>query len=61
MGYEPIVDKANNIFITKPAHKNYKHLPTILLQGHSDMVGTKDSSSKHDFLKDPIQIQIKDG
>jgi dipeptidase D len=55
------VDKANNIFVTKPAHKNCKHTPSVLLQAHSDMVGTKDSSSKHDFLKDPIQTQIKNG
>jgi dipeptidase D len=61
LGYTPYVDNANNIFVTKPAHPNCKNLPTVLLQGHSDMVGAKDPSSKHNFLKDPIETVVKDG
>jgi dipeptidase D len=61
LGYSPYVDKANNIFVTKPAYAGYEKLPTVLLQGHSDMVGSKDPLSKHDFLKHPIQTMIDKG
>jgi dipeptidase D len=47
--------------VTKPAHPKYQKLPKVLLQGHSDMVGAKEPSSKHDFSKDPIQTIIKNG
>jgi dipeptidase D len=55
------VDKAQNILVRKPATKGYEKLPTVMLQGHSDMVGAKDPSSPHDFKKDPIKIKIVDG
>jgi dipeptidase D len=61
LGYQPYVDAANNVFVTKPAYAGYEKLPIVLLQGHSDMVGSKDPTSTHDFLKDPIQTIIKDG
>jgi dipeptidase D len=61
LGYTPYVDKANNIFVTKPAYSGYEKLPTVLLQGHSDMVASKDPTSNHDFLKDPIQTIVENG
>jgi dipeptidase D len=33
--------------------------PTIILQGHMDMVCEKNSDVKFDFTKDPIQLKIK--
>jgi dipeptidase D len=53
------VDKHNNIFVTKPAYVGFEKAPIILLQAHSDMVASKAPTSKHDFLKDPIQTIVK--
>jgi dipeptidase D len=61
LGYTPIVDKAQNILVRKPASKGCEKLPTVMLQGHSDMVGAKDPSSTHDFKKDPIKIKVVNG
>lgn len=54
-------DKLNNIFITKTASKGYEKCSPIILQGHIDMVNEKTPDSKHDFSKDAIKLQIKDG
>jgi dipeptidase D len=61
LGYSPYVDKANNIFVRKPAYKGYEKAPVVLLQGHTDMVGSKDPTSQHDFFRDPIKTLITDG
>lgn len=39
----------------------YEKLPTICLQAHLDMVGNKTIDSKHDFLKDPIDVLEENG
>lgn len=54
-------DAANNVFMKKPASPGKKDHPPVLLQGHLDMVCEKTPESVHDFLKDPISIQIRDG
>lgn len=54
-------DSVNNVFIKKPASSGKEDHPAILLQGHLDMVCEKTQESMHDFLKDPISIQIRDG
>lgn len=54
-------DAANNVFIKKSASPGKEDHPPILLQGHLDMVCEKTPESAHDFLKDPISIQIRDG
>lgn len=61
LGYEPILDKHGNIYVKKPAAKGYEKLPTVCIQGHSDMVGAKDEASLHDFIKDPIKPIIDKG
>lgn len=48
-------DSANNILIRKPGSSE-----PVILQGHSDMVCEKESSSDHDFSADPIPL-IRDG
>lgn len=35
-------DEWNNVIIRKPASKGYEHCPTVVLQGHLDMVCEKD-------------------
>ncbi|WP_094228699.1 aminoacyl-histidine dipeptidase [Methanolobus psychrotolerans] len=47
-------DSVNNVVIRVPASKGYEDLPTIVIQGHMDMVCEKTCGSTHDFTKDPI-------
>lgn len=51
-------DEAGNVLITKSATKGKENLPTVILQGHVDMVCEKNSSTVHDFDKDPIETII---
>jgi dipeptidase D len=48
------VDAAGNLIITKPASPGREEAPTLLLQGHLDMVCQKNADSRHDFMRDPI-------
>lgn len=57
---ETKTDDAGNVVIKKPASPGMKNKPTVVLQGHLDMVCEKNSDVDHDFSKDPIQLQ-KDG
>ena len=52
-------DKAMNVIIKKPGTTGYEKSPTVIIQGHMDMVCEKDASSNHDFLKDPIKFVVK--
>lgn len=54
-------DSAGNVLITKEATKGRETSPTIILQGHSDMVCEKNNGVIHDFSKDPIKAVIEDG
>ncbi len=49
-------DKVNNVLIEVPASPGYENSPTIVLQGHMDMVCEKTPDSTHDFTKDPIEF-----
>ncbi|NLJ97115.1 MAG: aminoacyl-histidine dipeptidase [Clostridiales bacterium] len=53
-------DSANNVIIIKEATPGYENEPTIMLQGHMDMVCEKRKEHTHDFLKDGIKL-IVDG
>lgn len=53
-------DKANNVIIKKPASSGYENSPTVVIQGHMDMVCEKNHNTIHDFEKDPIKV-IYDG
>ncbi len=54
-------DKTHNVCIIKEASKGKENVPTLVLQGHQDMVCEKKSGVRHDFLKDPIEFVIEDG
>lgn len=60
LGLESIQDKALNIIIKKPASKGYENAPTVIIQGHMDMVCEKNNDTIHDFKKDPIKLVVKD-
>ncbi|NEZ46574.1 aminoacyl-histidine dipeptidase [Clostridium niameyense] len=55
-----IQDKYLNIIIKKEATKGYESAPTVILQGHMDMVCEKHPYIQHDFEKDPIEFEIKE-
>lgn len=54
-------DKTGNVCIVREASKGKENVPTLVLQGHQDMVCEKRSGSRHDFLNDPIEYVIEDG
>ncbi len=53
-------DKWNNVIIKKPAAVGRENDSTVMIQGHTDIVGEKTAESRHDFEKDPIKL-IFDG
>lgn len=53
-------DEVGNVVMIKPATPGHEDAPTIILQGHQDMVAEKRGDKEHDFLNDPITT-IVDG
>lgn len=51
-------DEYNNVIIRKPASKGYEKHPTVIIQGHLDMVCEKEPASTIDFLTDGLDIAI---
>jgi dipeptidase D len=60
-GLGTLVDDAGNLIVRKPAHPAHTQAPTLVLQGHLDMVCQKHGDVAHDFTRDPIQPVLKDG
>lgn len=59
LGLEVIQDKVNNVIIKKPASKGYENAQTVIIQGHMDMVCEKNNETNHDFLTEPLKLEIK--
>jgi dipeptidase D len=55
-GLETRRDKVGNLVIVVPATAGCESSPTVVLQGHTDMVCEKNSDSSHDFSTDPIDV-----
>lgn len=53
-------DLVGNIVIKVPASKGLENKPTVILQGHIDMVCEKNKNTIHDFENDPLKL-INDG
>ncbi len=51
-------DDHYNMLIKKKASPGHEDRPTIILQGHSDIVCEKNNDTEHDFTKDPINVTI---
>lgn len=51
-------DKVGNILISKTATKGKENVPTLIFQGHVDMVCEKNNGVEFDFDNDPIQTEI---
>ena len=57
-GLEVKRDKAGNLVVIKKADPGMENKPTIVIQGHVDMVCEKNKETVHDFSKDPIKLMI---
>jgi len=57
--FESKIDEAENVVLIKPASPGMEDKPTVVLQGHMDMVCEKNNDVKHDFTKDPIKLRIE--
>jgi dipeptidase D len=56
-----IQDENNNIIIFKCGSKGREEHPTVILQGHLDMVCEKESDCDIDFLKNGLRLATEDG
>lgn len=56
-GFEAEQDALNNVLIRVPAAKGYEDHPTVVIQGHLDMVCEKEPGSSHDFEKDGLKLR----
>ena len=52
-------DAVGNLVIYVPGTNGREKAPTVILQGHVDMVAEKDKSTDFDFLKDPIEVVVE--
>lgn len=60
-GLDHVQDELNNVIIYKPGTKGYENSPTVILQGHMDMVCEKRADVEHDFTKDGLNLSVTDG
>jgi dipeptidase D len=56
--YEHGADAVGNLVVRVPATPGMEHRPTVILQGHMDMVCEKTPDSPHNFATDPIKSSI---
>lgn len=59
-GLEYIRDEYDNVIIKKPASKGFDDRPTVILQGHSDIVAEKTADCKKDMEKEGVDV-YRDG
>ncbi|MFW9943242.1 MAG: beta-Ala-His dipeptidase [Candidatus Thorarchaeota archaeon] len=56
LGFQTKVDNIGNLIISIPAKSVEKE--KLILQSHMDMVCEKNDDVEHDFLKDPLKLQV---
>ncbi len=54
-------DELNNVFIRKPATPGYEDKPTIMLQGHTDMVCEQNEGTEHNFETEGLDLYVEKG
>ena len=59
-GLRYVQDAHNNVVIYKPATEGYENHPTVILQGHLDMVCEKDADCDIDFSTDGLRLTRDD-
>ncbi len=58
-GLSCVRDGANNVFITREATAGREDSPSVILQGHVDMVCEAAPGVAHDFTRDPIKLKLE--
>ncbi len=57
-GFPHDSDSAGNLLVRVPAKDASPNAPTLVIQGHMDMICEKTPASTHDFASDPIDLII---
>lgn len=57
-GIEYYRDALHNVLYRIPATAGRENEPSVLLQGHTDMVCEKNADTDHDFLTDPLKLYV---
>jgi dipeptidase D len=57
-GYEVVKDATGNMVVKVPASKGHESAPTVIIQGHLDMVCEKNTNVDFDFMKDSIDVRV---
>ncbi|MCI9079595.1 MAG: aminoacyl-histidine dipeptidase [Lachnospiraceae bacterium] len=60
-GLEYKQDNYNNVIIWKDGSPGYENSPSVMIQGHLDMVCEKETYYKFDFEKSGLDLQLNDG
>jgi len=60
-GLEHRQDAVGNLVVVKPASPGKEGRPTVVLQGHVDMVCEQNRGRGHDFTCDPIELVVENG
>ena len=58
-GFRYVQDELNNVVIYKPGTSGYENSPTVIIQGHMDMVCEKRPDVDHDFTKDGLKLKVE--
>ena len=51
-------DARHNVVVKKPGTAGFEKSPTLIIQGHIDMVCEKNADTEHDFLTEPLKLYI---
>jgi dipeptidase D len=57
-GFKVLQDEAGSLTIKVPATEGHEKAPTVILQGHLDMVCEKNSDVEHDFMTQGIEVEV---
>ncbi len=57
-GFEVREDARGNMVVSVPASAGREGAPTVVLQGHLDMVCEKNAGVTHDFMTDGIEVEV---
>jgi dipeptidase D len=57
-GFEVIQDHVGSLTVSVPATAGHEDAPTVVLQGHLDMVCEKNSDVEHDFMTEGIKVEV---
>lgn len=60
-GLEVYQDESLNVVIRKQGSKGAENAPSVMLQGHTDMVCEKLAGVDHDFEKEGLKLKVEDG